>query len=277
VVIDETIPWVGQYRGLWGLFARDPISGENAPAGPMYNRDGSPRSSWYDPLGFAGLDKVPPPPDALRLLEKNSKDISARQTALSTLIPDKAGELQSMGARLKSMEDNPHLARQYAALEKKIAASVLEVSGLRREYSENAALLEGITDRLARQKKGIPDDPHAHIRHLAMPVKTTRMRFDRFAETWAAISLSLLLFGIVALVFFAPHYLAAGLAVVTLLFIVTESVLRGAFIQTVSQLTSLLAVIGSVILFFHFWFWILMGSLLAIATFLMFQRLRELT
>ena len=277
VVIDETIPWVGQYRGLWGLFARDPISGENAPAGPMYNRDGSPRSSWYDPLGFAGLDKVPPPPDALRLLEKNSKDISARQTALSTLIPDKAGELQSMGARLKSMEDNPHLARQYAALEKKIAASVLEVSGLRREYSENAALLEGITDRLARQKKGIPDDPHAHIRHLAMPVKTTRMRFDRFAETWAAISLSLLLFGIVALVFFAPHYLVAGLAVVTLLFIVTESVLRGAFIQTVSQLTSLLAVIGSVILFFHFWFWILMGSLLAIATFLMFQRLRELT
>ena len=277
VVIDETIPWVGQYRGLWGLFARDPISGENAPAGPMYNRDGSPRSSWYDPLGFAGLDKVPPPPDALRLLEKNSKDISARQTALSTLIPDKAGELQSMGARLKSMEDNPHLARQYAALEKKIAASVLEVSGLRREYSENTALLEGITGRLERKKKGIPDDPRAHIRHLAMPVKTTRMRFDRFAETWAAISLSLLLFGIVALVFFAPHYLVAGLAVITLLFIVTESVLRGAFIQTVSQLTSLLAVIGSVILFFHFWFWILMGSLLAIATFLMFQRLRELT
>ena len=277
VMIDETTPWVSQYRGLWGLFARDPISGENAPAGPMYNRDGSPRSSWYDPLGFAGLDKVPPPPDALRLLEKNSKDISARQTVLSTLIPDKAGELQSMGARLKSMEDNPHLARQYAALEKKIAASVLEVSGLRREYSENTALLEGITGRLERKKKGIPDDPRAHIRHLAMPVKTTRMRFDRFAETWAAISLSLLLFGIVALVFFAPHYLVAGLAVITLLFIVTESVLRGAFIQTVSQLTSLLAVIGSVILFFHFWFWILMGSLLAIATFLMFQRLRELT
>ena len=31
VLIDEKTPWVSQYRGLWGLFARDPISGENAP------------------------------------------------------------------------------------------------------------------------------------------------------------------------------------------------------------------------------------------------------
>jgi hypothetical protein len=277
VVIDETTPWVSQYRGLWGLFARDPISGENAPAGPMYNRDGSPRSSWYDPLGFAGLDKFPPPPDALRLLEKNSADIGGRQSLLSTLIPDKAGELQSMGARLKSMEDNPHLAKQYAALEKKIAVLEEEVRGLRREYSENAALLEGVTERLEKQRHGIQDDPRAHIRHLAMPVKTARMRFDRVAEAWAAISLSLLLFAIIALVFLAPHYLLAGLAVITLLFLVTESVLRGAFIQTVAQLTALLAVISSVILLIHFWFWILMAALLGIAVFLLFQRLRELT
>lgn len=277
VIIDETTPWVGEYRGLWGLFARDPISGENAPAGPMYNRDGSPRDSWYDPLGFAGLDKIPPPPDALRLLEKNAADITSRQALLGTLIPEKAGELQAMGARLKSMEDNPHLAKQYAALEKKIAALVEEVRGYRREYSENAALLEGLAGRLDRQKKGLPDDPRAHIRHLAMPVKSARMRFDRAAEAWAAVSLSLLLFGIIVLVLFAPHYLLVGLAVITLLFIVTESVLRGAFIETVGQLTVFLAVIGSVILLIHFWKWFLVAALLAVAVFLMFQRLRELT
>ncbi len=45
VLVDESTAWVSQYRGLWGLFARDPISGENAPAGPMYNRDGTPRGS----------------------------------------------------------------------------------------------------------------------------------------------------------------------------------------------------------------------------------------
>ncbi len=277
VVIDESTPWVSQYRGLWGLFARDPISGENAPAGPMYNRDGSPRSSWYDSLGFAGLDKVPPPRDALRLLEKNCADMTGRQNLLGTLIPDKASELQALGIKLKSMEGNPHLAKQYGILQKKIAALAEEVRGLRREYSENAAMLESLTGRLERQRKGIPDDARAHIRHLAMPVKAGRRRFDRAAEAWAAISLSLLLFGVVVLVFLAPHFLAGGLAIITLLFIVTESVLRGAFIQTVSELTALLAIVASMILVLHFWSWILIGALLAVATFLLFQRLHELT
>lgn len=277
VLIDETTPWVSQYRGLWGLFARDPISGENAPAGPMYNRDGTPRGSWYDPLGFAGLDRVPPPPDTLRLLEKNCADLNGRQALLKTLIPDKAGELHGLGIKLSGMEGNPHLARQHDMLSKKMGALAEEVRTLRREYFENTALLESLSTRLVNRWKGVPDDPHAHIRHLAMPVRTARMRFDRVAETWAAISLSLLLFGIVALVFFAPHYLAAGLAIITLLFVVTESVLRGAFIQTMGQLTVFLAVIASVILFLHFWSWFLMAALLAVAVFLMVQRLRELT
>ncbi len=277
VVISETTPWVSQYRGLWGLFARDPISGENAPAGPMYNRDGSPRGSWYDPLGFAGLDKVPPPPDALHLLEKNCSDLTARQNALQTLIPDKGGDLQELGTKLKGMENNPHLAKQYAALQKKVAALAEEVRGLRREYSENSALLESLSDRLVRMWNGVKDDPRAHIHHLAMPVQGRRMRFDRAAEAWAAISLSLMLFGIVALILLAPHLLAAGLAIITLLFIVTESVMRGAFIQTISELSALLAIVASIILVIHFWNWILIAALLAVAIFLLSQRLRELT
>jgi hypothetical protein len=276
-VVDESTPWVSQYRGLWGLFAKDPISGENAPAGPMYNRDGSPRGSWYDPLGFAGLDKVAPPPDALRLLQENCAEITGRQVELESLVPRKALELQGLGIKLKGMEGNPHLAKQYQALEKKMVALVEEVKGLRREYSENAALLQGLTDRLKRHRQGVKDDPQAHIRHMAVPVKTTLMRFDRIGETWAAISLSLLLFGIVALILFGQNYVGAGLVIIVLLFIVLESILRGAFIQTVAQITALLALICAVILFFHFWFWILIAALLAAATFLLLQRLRELT
>jgi hypothetical protein len=242
----------------------------------MYNRDGSPRSSWYDPLGFAGLDKVPPPPDALRLLKKNCAEITKRQKALNNLIPDKVGELQALGVKLKSMEGNPHLAKQYAALGRKMAPLTDEVHNLRREYSENNAMLESLTERIKREKSGVRDNPRAHVQHLIMPVKTARMRFDRAAEWWAAVSLSLLLFAVVGLLLFAHQFVVAGLAIIILLFIVTESVLRGAFIQTVSQLTGLLAIIGAVILFLHFWFWILMIALLGTAVFLMFQRLREL-
>ena len=278
VLVDESIPWVSQYRGLWGVFARDPISGENAPAGPMYNRDGTPRGSWYDPLGFAGLDKVPPPPSALPMVEENHLRVSQRDLELEKLIPDKAAMLQSLGIRLKGMEGNPHLARQYAALEKDIATLSNEVRALRREYSENGALLQGLSRRLDQMRTGRQDDPRAHVRHLAVPDNPSlSLRFDRAAETWAAVSLSLLLFVVAALLFFSPKYTWAGLTVVLILFVVTESILRGAFVQTIGRITLILAMVASVILFLHFWKWIILTGLLAMGISLMVQRLRELT
>lgn len=278
VLVDESTPWVSQYRGLWGLFARDPISGENAPAGPMYNRDGSPRGSWYDPLGFAGLDKVPPPPLALQMLEQDCREISARQLELERRIPERAAVLQACGIKLKGMEGHPHLARQYAALEKEIATLSNEVRALRRESSENTVLLQGLTRRLQQMRFGRQDDPHAHIRHLAAPDDLTRaLRFERAAEAWAAVSLSLLLFVIAGLIFFAPHYLWAGLAIILTLFVVLESVLRGAFVQTVARITLVLAMLATVILFLHFWKWIILVALLVMGISLMVQRLRELT
>ena len=277
-MIEETTPWVSRYRGLWGLFARDPISGENAPAGPMYNRDGSPRGAWYDPLGFAGLDKVPPPPKALTLLDHNCKKVIHRQEELEKLIPEKADELQALGVRLKGMEGNPHLAKQHAALEKAINQLAEEVKGLRRERSENSALLQGLTQQLGRVKAGGQDDPRAHIRHLAEPVRGDRtFRNEHAAETWAAISLSLMLFAIAALVFFPVRFTWAGLAIIIILFVVADSVLRGAFIQTIGQITLILAMIATLILLFHFGKWVLAAGLVLIGVSLMVQRLRELT
>jgi len=278
VLVTESTPWVGKYRGLWGLFARDPISGENAPAGPMYNRDGSPRGSWYDPLGFSGLDKVPPPPQALQMLAENCREVSRRQEQLEKLIPEKAAELQSIGMKLKGMEGNPHLSKLHAALEKKIAALSNEVRALRRESSENSALLQGLTSRLERLQAGRRDDPHAHIRHLAVPDTSIRaLRFNRAAETWAAISLSLLLFIVAGLIFFPSRYTWAELAIILILFVVTESILRGAFIQTIGRITLILAMLTTVILFLHFWKWIILAALLAMGISLMVQRLREIT
>jgi hypothetical protein len=276
VVIDDSVPWVSQYRGLWGLFARDPVSGENAPAGPMYNRDGSPRSSWYDPLGFAGLDKTPPPPQALKLLQESSSEIEKRQNELNALIPQKATELQVMGMKLKGLEDHPHLAKIYALLQKRIGAVAEELKNLRRERMENGALLQGLTQRLEQLEAGIEDNPHAHIQHMAVPVEAVEVRYARAAETWAAISLSLLVFAIAGLIFFAPTYIWAGMSVILILFVVAESIMRGAFIQTVSRVTLILALLTSVILLIEFWKFILVALLIILGIFLMAQRLREL-
>jgi len=147
---------------------------------------------------------------------------------------------------------------------------------MRREYSDNFALLEGLASRLNRQRQGIRDEARAHIRHLARPAPAGRHQVNRFGEAWAAVSLSLLLLSVVGLMFAAPHYLGAGLAITTILFLVIESVLRRAFIQTVSEITALLAIAASLILLVHFWYGLLIGALVAVALFLFWQRLREL-
>ncbi len=276
VLIDETTPWVSQYRGLWGFFARDPISGENAPAGPMYNRDGSPRGSWYDPLGFAGLDRVPPPPEELHLLELRHIELDQRQEELARTVPQKAAELQVLGIELKSMERNPHLAKQHQALARKVDEVAVQVRDVRREQSQNATLLDSVSQRLSRLQAGEKDPPRAHIRRLATPVPVATMRFNRFVEGWAAVSMSMLLLGIAALYFLYPQFLWLGIVILVIAFIVIESILRGTFVSTATNITVLLAVLSSLVLFAHFWSQILILGLVAIAVFLLLQKVREL-
>jgi K+-sensing histidine kinase KdpD len=193
------------------------------------------------------------------------------------LIPKKATELQALGIKLKGMEGNPHLAKQYAILERKSNALAEEVKNLRRERLENGALQQGLTQRLERMKVNVQDGPRAHIHHLAVPARATRVRFGRAAETWAAISLSLMLFAIAALIFFAPTFIWAGLVIIMILFVLAESILRGAFIDTMTRITLFLALVSAFILFFHFWDAILVVGLVALGIYLMLQRLRELT
>ncbi|MGI8439792.1 MAG: hypothetical protein ACR2NV_06270, partial [Thermoleophilaceae bacterium] len=167
--ISEATPWASAYRGLWGLYAQDPISGENAPGGPMYNRDGSPRPSWFDPLGFAELDRVPPPPLEGELLEAEIEALRARQEELDVVVPREATTLQQVGVRLESMEGTPHLAAQHHRLETRVAELASRVKALRRELSESEAVLEGLERRLEGVRAGRREHPRAHIRRAAEP------------------------------------------------------------------------------------------------------------
>jgi hypothetical protein len=276
VEISEATGWAAEYRGLWGFYAQDPISGENAPGGPMYNRDGSPRASWFDPLGFAGLDKVPPPPVELDLLAAEVKALDEKQSSLREEIAREAAELQRLGLRLDSMEGNPHLAAPHRKLTAEVSALGRRVKGLRRERSENKAVLEGFEDRLARLRTGKRDDARAHIQNAAEPVPQARMRFSRVAELWAALSLSTLLIAVVALIELAPDDALAGVFVLVVALVLGESILRATFVRTVNRVAVVLALTSAVILLLHFWKPVLMGALLGLAAFLLLQRVREL-
>ncbi len=275
-LIDEKTQWVGAYRGLWGLYARDPISGENAPAGPMYNRDGSVRAGWYDPLGFADLDKVPPPPEELPLLEEEQSRVEARRAELAKLIPERADELQRLGVELLSMEGSPHLEQQHSRLELRVGQVAGEVKGLRRELSEVEAISEGVSRQIDAYRRGERLDPRAHIRKAAVPTTTTEMRFGRASELWAALSLSALLIGLVVLVIVNPDHLPAWITVFVIAFVIAESLLRGTFASTVNRMAVVLALTAVVILAVHFWREAVLVGLVGLAAFLIVERIREL-
>ena len=158
-VIDESTPWAAEYRGLWGLFARDPISGENAPAGPMYDRDGSGRPSWFDPLGFAGLAQVTPPPQELAVMETELRSLEGRQAEIEGLVAAETTVIRELGVRLESMRGSPHLAAESARIDEQATAQAARLTSSAARRSENDAVLEGLGEassaaRQATQRTG---------------------------------------------------------------------------------------------------------------------------
>ena len=115
----------------------------------------------------------------------------------------------------------------------------------------------------------------AHIRHAAEPVAASKMRFDRAAELWAAVSISLLLIGLAILILAAPGNVWAATIVLVIAFVVGESVLRGTFVRTVNRVAVILALVARRRVLRPLLEAVLVALLVALAAFLLFQRLRE--
>jgi len=276
VLIDETTPWVSRYRGLWGFFANDPTSGENAPAGPMYERSGETRLTWYDPLGFVGLDKEPPPPAARQLLGENITRIEERQEELDALIAAKLSETHVLSVEMRGMEGNFNLHGRYDRLGERVASLREDLQTIQQEHAENKAALEALRHKAANLDKGLDTDPRGHIKELAQPVPTTDLRFNRIAEAWGAVSLSLILLGVVAMLVLARGHIWIGLLVMAGAVLLLESVFRGRYVTTVTGVAAILAVLSALLLVIHYWLWLIVVVLAGLALFLLFQKLREL-
>jgi hypothetical protein len=275
-LVSEDTPWVSRYRGMWGLYAQDPIAGENAPAGPMHNRDGTPRPSWFDTLGFAELDRVPPPPQELVSLEAEVEAIEARTSELDTLIAQETTVLQRLGTELSGTTGNAHLAGKYEVRESRMLEQRKAVQGLLKERTESGALLEALNRRITRARTARADGPRAHIRHPMEPVAPEQMRFRRATELWAAISVSGLLVALALFILLAPGDAWAAAIVLLIAFLVGESALRGTFVRTVNRIAVILALIASVVLLVHFWKVAAVAALFGFAAFLIYERMREL-
>jgi hypothetical protein len=276
ILLDETQTWALNYRGLWGLYARDPIAGENAPAGPVYNRDGQMRRSWYDPLGWAGLDKVPPPSQALPQIAAQQAALQARQAELEAAIDEHCRALTGLGVEAAAMVGRPHLAAAYAEHQAQIAEHSRALNEARAELASSDALAEALSLHAAAVAAGERGPLRAHLRRAHRPARESTLRLNRVAEFWAAISIGLMIIGFVGLVLFARQYLVFGLIALVSVIIFVEAGFRRQLARLVDSLSIALAIVAALVLFVQ-WFWeITIAAVVIAGTYIMWENLREL-
>jgi len=268
--------WAVQYRGLWGLYARDPIAGENAPAGPVYNREGEVRRSWYDPLGWSGLDKVPPRELAYEVVEQRCIEIKKNRDRLAVTISEKSKSLTNLWIEAAAMQAQPHMANQHATHQKEIDHLSAELRNLRSQYAADGSLLESLSNYAKQLSRGDWGPLRAHIRRAHHPASDTGLRLSRFAETWAAISIGLMMLGFVGIIMFAQQYLIFGLISMLSILVFIEAGFRRQLTRLISGFTIALSIVSAIILVFEFFWQIVVAGVILAGGYIIWENIKEL-
>jgi hypothetical protein len=256
VLIDDDTGWVREYRGLWGLDTRDRFGGERAPAGPRYERDGSVRGSWMNPLGWAGLLKVPPhEDDAAQQLTERIAALQQEIGELDAQIHDGRDQLRALRAQARSLATH-----QYARVlaESRQAELAKRETAVNEMIAARATLVEERRAHLDTLAAGVaPEAPQAHIRKTHHPYLDEQDRRTRFLKFWAAVSTPLLLSSIILILVVSPLALIIDVAILACLFIGVEAIARRHFLSFLASSILLLAAValgaGLVLLFLRHW------------------------
>ena len=276
VVIEPPPDWVMNFRGLWGYYAQDPFSGEDAPAGPRYNRGGSVRLAWFDPLGWVGLEKVVPPVQHAEMIEARKASIQIRIQILRNEINQIQETHYQHGIDLSAIRETTHLQDEVNELTRILEEERQELANKRRRLTIEQAKLEALGQYDLDARAGRGERLRAHIRHAHRPAVRTPLRFSRLAEIWAAVSIGLMMLAVVLLVMFARPFLIVGLLGLLMVMVTIESAFRRRIANVVRWFAILLAVGGLLILVYQFFSYILLAVMLIIGFYMIVANLREL-
>jgi hypothetical protein len=274
ILISDEDGWVNHYRGLWGLDTRDRLGGERAPAGPKYDRSGAIRKAWYDPLGWAGLDKIYPPSLLPKEIDERLDEVNQELAALAEEIAQEREKLRILGLDVESLRAAEHFSGMYEVKEKELQTRQAEFQTIvqrRVELEETRTALLAYKRRVARGDLG---PPSAHIRHAHHPTPPVEQR--RVLEFWAAVSGALALLAFGYLVIYRPSQWILLAIIVAVVFGFIDSLARGRSDRYLAGLTVALAIVTGIILFIEWWQLTLILGLVLLVIFMLRDNLREL-
>jgi hypothetical protein len=274
-IISDEVGWVHNYRGLWGLDTHDLLGGERAPAGPKYNRDGNVRQSWYDPIGWAGLEKIYPPDKLSREVEERLGTLQAEIQAVTTEIETQQQVLRKQAVDVEALKATKYFdaLRKKKELELKQAQNQFEDLRVREtELVEVRQALEAYARRLARGNRGSPTSHLHKVHHPEPPLPAGH----RLVEIWAAMSSALILLGIVAVLILQPASWPAWLIGLALIMGFVENLVRRNLVNYLLNVIIILAIIAAGIIVIEFWQLILGLALAGVVIFIIRGNLLEL-
>jgi hypothetical protein len=274
VIFDET-PWVDKYRGLWGLDTRDFIGGERAPSGPKYNRDGSVRQSWFDPLGWAGMDKVPTPPQIPHKLQERAGEMEEQIQALDGRITAQRQVVEQLELDITSLRNSEYGGEIAKSKEGAAAVERKALDAMQRERAIAAETIRALQGMQRRMAAGEQSSPTAHLNAVHHP-EPPLPPHSRIVDVWAALSGAVAVLALTFLLLFRPPFWLALIVVVALVLGAIEAATRGRLTNYLLTTVIILALIASAILVIEFWQVIIALAVLAAVIFMVVDNLREL-
>ena len=86
-------------------------------------------------------------------METELRSLEARQAEIEGLVAAETTVIRELGVRLDSMRGSPHLAAESARIDEQAAAQTERLTALRRERSENDAVIEGLARSIERSRR----------------------------------------------------------------------------------------------------------------------------
>ncbi|MCJ7710149.1 MAG: hypothetical protein MUQ32_04895 [Chloroflexi bacterium] len=276
VLIDDATPWVGGFDGLFGLDTKDRFAGEMAPAGPKFNRDGRPRQSWIDPVGFAGLQSVPPPSKEAGVLADQAAVLRSELVAVVGGISETEARAQRHGIRVEASRRAGRSEPVVEGAQAELATTVEELSGLRRRAEDLRVITADIDAELQRVERGEPGDPRAHLRFVAHPQDPSLSQRSRVLDIWSAVGIATAIVLLGALLIAGVEWWWVALPVILAGYVAIEALVRRRFLILLLDVTVLLAVIAALILIETYLLEGIAVLLLAIGILILRDNVREL-
>ncbi|MGB5950983.1 MAG: hypothetical protein WBG57_00550 [Ornithinimicrobium sp.] len=259
------LDWVRAYRGLWGHDTRDRLGGERGPAGPRYERDGTVRASWADPVGWSGLAKVSANAEA------EAELVAARGQQIRTRLADLDHELAAARSALRrsaaGLAPGSPEVRAMAPEEQRL----LELKMEQTELADEVSYLE-----TTAQAPTTAAGPHDHLAHRLTPLEPVAGIRSTLLSWWAVISTPLILCSIAFVISPVLGFSSPIAAIFSVLFLMgVEGLLRKQFLAVALRFVALALLLIALFYAYQEWRYVVIVPCLIAAAVVLVVNMRE--